>query len=204
MKIYVDMDDVLCETAIALCDIARREFGRSVDYRDVTDFDLQKMFSLSDADMERFRIFSHTNDALLSFSKTPGAIDGVKSLVASGHHVDIVTGRPASSHAGTEGWLEAAGLDDIAVTYVDKYNRSGIFEHAKDDPPTVSFEDLERRGYNVVIDDSPLALERLAKWSGSLVLVFDRPWNKAFDLAPNMRRVFNWQETLARIEEALG
>ena len=203
MKIYVDMDDVLCETAIALCELARRDFGRSVSYRDVVDFDLQKTFSFSNAEMERFRTLSHTVEALSSFSITPGAVDGVRLLVASGHDVDVVTRRPASSHAGTEAWLKAAGLSDIAVAYVDKYNRSDIFVRGEDDPPTVSFEDLGRRGYDVVIDDSPIALKRLAEWRDSLVLVFDRPWNKAFSLAPNMRRVFDWQEALARIEEIL-
>ena len=46
--IYVDMDDVLCETAANLCRLAEREFGRHVDYADVFAFDLQKVFGLTD------------------------------------------------------------------------------------------------------------------------------------------------------------
>ena len=32
MRIYVDMDDVLCETAAHLCKLAACEFGRHVAY----------------------------------------------------------------------------------------------------------------------------------------------------------------------------
>lgn len=202
MKIYVDMDDVLCETAVTLCEIARREFARDVDYENVREFDLQKTFALSDEEMGRFRIASHLTEALVSFAKTPGATDGVRALVSAGHCVDIVTGRPASSHVGTELWLKSAGLGDLDVTYVDKYGRSEIFGSSPGDPPTVSVSDLARRGYDFAIDDSPLALEMLASWSGTRVLVFDRPWNRSFALKANMRRIFGWGELLAQIKES--
>jgi len=35
MRIYCDMDDILCETAASLCTLAEREFGRVVAYEDV-------------------------------------------------------------------------------------------------------------------------------------------------------------------------
>ena len=40
MRIYVDMDAVLCETAASLCRLAERAFGRQVSYGQVFDFDL--------------------------------------------------------------------------------------------------------------------------------------------------------------------
>jgi uncharacterized HAD superfamily protein len=202
MNIYVDMDDVLCETAAALCDIARREFNRHVNYSDVCEFDLQKTFSLSDAEMDRFRIISHQHETLISYPETPDAVAGVKSLLRKGHSIDIVTGRPASAHLGTEAWLRSVGLGDVAVTYVDKYNRADAFECGADDPPTVPFDELERRVYDVVIDDSPVALNRLASWHEALVLVFDRPWNRKFDLARNMRRISGWADVFKYIKEA--
>jgi len=194
MKIYVDIDDVLCETAAKLCEIAGREFGRRVPYDEVRDFDLQKVFSLSDAEMERFRELSHSEETLASYPATEGAVEGVKALAAAGHDVDIVTGRPASAHRGTEAWLRAAGLADFKVTYVDKYGRTGCFAASADDPPTVDFDDLRSRRYDVAIDDSPVVLSRLAAWPETRVLVFDRPWNAHFPLAANMTRVASWRE----------
>lgn len=201
MRIYVDMDDVLCETAVSLCELAKREFSRDVDYANVSQFDLQQTFDLSDAEMRRFRELSHLPEILTSFAETPGAVDGVRALLAAGHSVDIVTGRPASSHVGTESWLKVSGLGDLAVVYVDKYNRIDVFAHAPDEPPTVSVADLARRGYDVAIDDSPLALDMLAAWRDTRVLVFDRPWNETVALAANMRRVDGWDAVLAQIKE---
>ena len=51
MRIYVDIDDVLCETAASLCEIVAREFGRHVAYEDVFQFDLQDVFRLTDEEM---------------------------------------------------------------------------------------------------------------------------------------------------------
>jgi len=199
MRIYVDIDDVLCETAVALCEIAERDFGRVVRYEDVHTFNLQEVFSLNDEEMARFRDLSHTVEALLSFLPTEGAVEGVKALVAAGHEVDIVTGRPASSHRGTEAWLKAAGLGDFKPTYVDKYGRIGCFDENKDDPPTVTMEELRARRYDVAIDDSPIVLARLAAWTETRILVFDRPWNASFGLAPNMTRITSWADIVAQI-----
>lgn len=196
MRIYVDIDDVLCETAHSLCELAESGFGRRVEYSSVREFDLQRVFSLSDDEMQRFRVLSHLPEVLASFAPTPGAADGVKSLVAAGHSVDLVTGRPASSRLGTEMWLKSAGLEDFAVTYVDKYGRSGIYENGPDDPPTVDMPTLAARRYDVAIDDSPIVLAKLSAWRDTKVLVFDRPWNADFILAPNMRRVATWADIL--------
>ena len=201
MRIYVDIDDVLCETAATLCAIARREFGRVVLYDDVRSFDLQQVFSLSDAEMARFRELSHTDEALMSFPVTEGAVEGVKALMAAGHVVDIVTGRPAAAHRGTEAWLEAAGLGGLVVTYVDKYGRIGCFASGPDDPPTVTMEELRARRYDVAVDDSPVVLARLADWANTHILVYDRPWNASFPLAPNMSRVKGWSG-IAKLDEA--
>ena len=66
MRVYVDMDDVLCETASALCALAWRRFGRRVRYEDVKCFDLQKAFALDDAEMAAFRALSHSPQMLAS------------------------------------------------------------------------------------------------------------------------------------------
>ena len=121
--IYVDMDDVLCETAANLCRLAEKEFGRHVDYEDVFAFDLQKVFGLDNEEMRRFMAASHAPGALLTHPVTPGAPEALRALRDAGHSIEIVTGRPAYAHGDTERWLEAAGIGDFPVIYVDKYGR---------------------------------------------------------------------------------
>lgn len=186
------MDDILCETAATLCGLARKMFGVCVAYEDVRLFDLKKSFDLTDAQMKVFMDAAHEYGNLLSYAETPGAVDGMRKLVAAGHRVEIVTGRPASSYRATEEWLRRAGLGDLPVTYVNKYGR--LFSKDGDAPEMVTMDELRARRYDVVIDDSPMVMPVLAEWDFARVLVFDRPWNRSLRLAPNMTRVRGWKE----------
>ena len=198
MRIYVDIDDVLCETAASLCEIVAREFGRHVAYEDVFQFDLQDVFGLTDAEMRRFMVVSHDPDNLKAFPVTDGAAEGIAALRAAGHTVEIVTGRPASSHVATERWLAEHGFGGMGVTYVDKYGRADCYARNPDDPPSITLAELLDRRYDVAIDDSPKVLGPLADaWPNTRLLVFSRPWNKTLHLAPNMVRVEGWKAVLA-------
>lgn len=190
------MDDILCETAVSLCGLACRMFGRRVAYDAVRDFNLQETFSLSDGQFRQFMDAAHEHDFLLAYAPTPGAAEGVKALVADGHEVEVVTGRPAFTHRATRAWLDAAGLKGVPVTYVDKYGRPQPIDPTA--PGAISLGQLLARHYDVAIDDSPVVLPALARWTDTKVLVFDRPWNRAYALARNMARVGDWKE-LVRI-----
>lgn len=200
MRIYVDVDDVLGETAARLCRLAAREFARTVAYEDVFQFDLQAVFGFSDAEMRRFMRRAHEPDVLRSIAVTPGAAAGVRALRAAGHAVEIVTGRPAASHAATEAWLAAAGLAGLPVDYVDKYGRAALSDGRPDDPPTLPLAALLARRYDVAFDDSPAVLGPLAAaWPATRLFVYDRPWNRSFPLAPNAARVAGWPAFVAAV-----
>ncbi len=190
MRIYVDIDDVLCETARALSALAAREFGRNVPYERIRQFDLQEVFGLTDSEMARFVELSHAPDCLTGYEPTPGAVEGVKALRAAGYAVDVVTGRPSFSHAATEAWLASVGLGDFAVTYVNKYGRT--YRHVPGEPCTVALPELRARHYDAAIDDSPIVLKTLGEWTETRVFVFNRPWNEDFPLAANMKRAMGW------------
>ncbi len=130
------MVDILCETAATLCKLAEQTFGVHIAYEDVRDFDLQKSFGLTDDQIRQFMAAAHVSDRLLSYPQTDGA-------AAAGHEVEIVTGRPATSHRATEGWLAAAGLGEFRVTYVNKYGR--LFSKDGDAPEMVSMAELLTR-----------------------------------------------------------
>ena len=44
--IYIDMDDVLCQTARRFLDIVERQFGKRITYDQLTDFDIGHACSL--------------------------------------------------------------------------------------------------------------------------------------------------------------
>ena len=197
MRIYVDIDDVMSETARALCDLAAREFNRHVTYENVHQFNLQDVFSLSDEEMVRFVHLSHAPQCVCAYEQVAGAVAGVKALRDAGHTVELVTGRPSFAYKATSTWLASVGLPNEDVTYVDKYGR--VYESAADLPRTLTMAELAARKYDVAIDDSPIVLARLADWTWTKVLIFSRPWNEQMACAPNMTRVHSWAEILKQL-----
>ena len=200
MRIYIDFDDVLCETARALAGLAREMFGRDVPYEAISVFDLQQAFSLSDAQIDALMERAHRDDVLTGLAPTPGGLEAVRALEASGHEPVIVTGRPAACHSGSRGWLLRHGLAHLTPVYFDKYGRSGIWETRPAFPETLDRAAFEALRFGVAIDDSPVALDLLAPRRDCMVIIYDRPWNRLYAHAPNMRRAHSWTE----IAELIG
>ena len=59
-SIYIDMDDVLSESNQTFPHILERELGKKMEYSQITTFDLQKSFDLSDDEYAHFLIASIT------------------------------------------------------------------------------------------------------------------------------------------------
>ena len=74
MKIYVDFDDCLCETAEHFSKLVERLFGKNVPYEDIRYFNLQKSFSLTEEQYEYMMIEGHKPESLLAYDETPGAV----------------------------------------------------------------------------------------------------------------------------------
>ena len=59
MKIYIDFDDVICETAKYFTKIAKELFDIDVPYREVQFFNLQKSFDLSEEQYDELMKAGH-------------------------------------------------------------------------------------------------------------------------------------------------
>lgn len=198
MRIYIDFDDVLCETARHLSDLARTLFARDVPYESISVFDLQTAFSLTRAEIDHLMEHAHRPDFLTALAPAPGGLHAVRALQAAGHRLAIVTGRPASSHHGSRGWLRKHGLEHLDLIHVDKYGRADA-SPSPGDPKTLSPAEFDALHFDVAIDDSPTALDLLAPRPDCTVIVYDRPWNRRYAHAPNMRRSATWPDILALI-----
>lgn len=191
MRIYVDFDDVLCETARALSGLARAMFGRQVPYRRIHAFDLRVAFDLDQRQHQALLDRAHEPGFLLGLQATPGAAAGLKTWLRAGHEVVVVTGRPSATHPSTSAWLARRGLAALPVLYVDKYGRNHVSPPGA--PAALRPEDLRREHFDVAIDDSPAALDALLARRAARIIVFDRPWNRSYGPAhPGFRRCENW------------
>ena len=199
MRIYIDFDDVLCETARALSDVAKVVFNRDVPYEEITVFNLQHAFSLSGDEIDQLMDLAHKQEFLAKLEPVPGAVEAVKKLRAEGHEVVIVTGRPSYCHEGSILWLKSCGLEWMEVVYVDKYGRA-----PKVLPPSaprmLNLDEFCELSFDIAIDDSPTALDLLAALKGCQPVIYSRPWNTSYKPPSAMLRCSTWAEILVGVQ----
>lgn len=194
MRIYVDYDDVLCETARALTGLADQMFGRRVAYENITLFDLHQAFNIDAAQHAALMQRAHTPDFLLALDATPGAINTLSAWCASGLQVVIVTGRPVFSRGASLGWLAAHGIHGATLLFVDKYGREPPAR--PDQPRALTPAELRRERFDLAIEDAPTALDLLAANPASHTIIYDRPWNRAY-IPPNGATMVRYRDWLS-------
>lgn len=191
MKIYIDYDDCLCETARAFTGIAERLFGKKVPYEEVQFFNLQDSFKLTDDEYKQLMIEGHLPEVLLSFEETPGASKVINEWIDKGYEVDIITGRPYSSYEISRIWLDKHGLDRVRLLCLNKYGRDGLF---KTSDFNLELEDYYRMKFEYAIEDSPMAFNFFDHLPELKVMVYDRPWNRECKLPnSNYFRCPDWE-----------
>ncbi len=194
MPVYVDFDDVLCESARRLAQISGDRYGKPVAFEDIYSFDLNKSFGLDALEqLDLFTLF-HDEEMLYSIPPIPDAIAGMQSWAAAGCRIEIVTGRPPATHDISCAWLEAYEVPYDGITFVDKYRRghapvAGVQQY--------TLEEVSKAEYALVVDDSPDMMQFLAEHTDWALALFDRPWNRSLrvdNLRDGVQRFRGWQE----------
>ena len=172
--IYIDFDDVLCETALGLAQIVEQEFGRRVAFEDIQAFDLEISFDLNRQQWERLMDLAHRPEVLARLAPIEGASEVLRAWAAAGYDLDILTGRPSASQEASGEWLARYGIPFASLTFVDKYARTHVVRGGMD---VLTLDELAARDYVLAVDDAPRMLSYLSQEMSVPLLVFDRPWN---------------------------
>ena len=201
--IYIDLDDVACETCDRLAAFARQFFGRDVTVESMIDYDLRISFNFDEETYRTYMRRFHATE-LLDIPETPQACRIIREWSADGLDPVIVTGRPTYSHAETRQWLANHGLGDIRILHVDKYAK--LF-NAAEDPLITPFPALLDLEVKFAIDDAPNAIRMIAETHLCPYALFSRPWNRNYkppesDL-PHYR-VNHWSEIDTIVRQTLS
>lgn len=188
-RIYVDMDDVITRTTDTYGAIVQQMVGRQVRFEDLTTFDLQTSFGLTDDEYRRFFHQVHQPEVLMGFKPVPGALPTLARWVDAGHRVDIVTGRPPSTREASLAWLDRHQAVYTDFIMVDKYHRAG-----PDDPGVITRTQLADTPYDLAVEDSLDTALFLAHHMALTVLLYDRPWNVRPTLPRRITRVSSWAQ----------
>ena len=191
MRIYVDFDDCLCETARSFSELAAKMFGKDVPYEKIRFFELDKSFDLNDDQYEQFMIRGHEPDVLLSHEETPGASAVINEWISCGHKVSVITGCPFSAYEASRKWLDNHGLQKAELYCFNKYGRDSFI---KNSDFSLELDDFRRMNFDFAVEDSPKAFPFFEHLQDLQVLVFDRPWNRECDFQnERYTRCFDWE-----------
>ena len=202
-KIYVDFDDVLCETARGLADLAEALFGKRIAFEDIHSFDLGASFGLTPSQLDELMHRAHMPGVLQALVPVPGAVEIISRWSEAGCVIDIVTGRPAHTVDCSRAWLERHAVPCDSLMYVDKYGRA----HGEHPGVTViGLEQIARMDYALAIDDAPAMVTYLASKARFPVAVLDRPWNRSLGPMPSppfapVHRCRDWREIAQLLPE---
>ena len=175
MKIYVDYDDCLCETARSFSELAVEMFDKYVPYEQIRYFELNKSFDLDDDQYERFLLKGHEPEVLLSYEETPGASKTINEWLSQGHEVSIITGRPFSAYEPSRQWLDEHDLKDVKLYCLNKYARDSVIYKTDFN---LELEDYYKMKFDFAVEDSYKAFKFFEHLPNLKVLVYDRPWNR--------------------------
>ena len=192
MKIYIDYDDVLCETARSFVSIVERLFDKHIPYEQVEFFDLDKSFNLNEEEFRTMMIEGHLPEVLLSYVETPGASGTINKWIDEGHEVFIITGRPYSAYEPSRKWLDEHNLKRVTLYCLNKYGRDAFI---KDSDFSLEMDDFMKMEFDFAVEDSPKAFAHLTHLKNCTIAVYDRPWNKNAKFPPgNFVRCLDWNE----------
>jgi uncharacterized HAD superfamily protein len=186
--IYVDLDDVLCQAARHFLMIVEREFGKKVEYDQLTDFDVGHSCGLTSTEREKLYEVVHRPDELLSMAPIGEAIEALKRWEDQGFDVAIVTGRPPDSYDASIQWLAKHRIAYSSFTVVDKYSR-----FATENTIAISLAELAARRFRWAVEDSLPMAQYLAGAMNVPVALIDCPWNRADAEHPGINRFRNWR-----------
>ena len=198
-RIYVDMDDVLCDTAERLLVLLGEAFGKQVPLEDIHSFDLGVSFGLSREELRRFLHLAHRPEALDGYNLRPDAVAGLTHWRECGYEVWIVTGRPTVAYEATCSWLARMEIPHDRLLFVDKYGHHARLGNAEGDLRAAGMDELRELGFCLAVEDSGDMAQHLAREVGVPVALMDRPWNRdVAEISGQLTRCRDWQEVAAR------
>ncbi len=185
--IYVDLDDVLCETARHFIAIIEREFGKRVAYEQLTDFDVGASCGLLLEERKELYRIVHKPNELMQMAPVTEGLSTLEQWAKAGFEIAIVTGRPPQSYEASLAWLSRHGVTHHSFTMVDKYTR-----FATQNTIAISLAELARRRFFWAVEDSLPMAQYLAHQMNVPVALIDRPWNHVDGTDAQVSRFHDW------------
>jgi uncharacterized protein len=174
VRIGIDIDSTLHHYWDQLREVVKRRHGVDLPYESQHDWHVTQ---LPQEQLFQCVLETHTEDFVMAAEPYPGAVEVVTRWHEAGHFIHITSHRSTDAHAATTKWLDKIGLpyDELYCSY-DKVSR------------------CVEIGIDVLIDDSPVNLERAAD-KGITAATIRHPWNaELIERDPRIVHAADWPE----------
>jgi uncharacterized HAD superfamily protein len=177
LEVAIDFDGVLFEQAPHVREKFSSIHGIDVGPAEQWPADLLEHPPIREAGLdaddtwEVFHAVHTDHDLHESSPRDEHACRVLTTLEEAGHRVDVVTARSGESREQTRSFLERNEVPHTELV----------------------MDDQEKTGHDILLDDLPRHVDRAAK-AGSLALLMDQPYNRAYEANANPRRVGGFAE----------
>ncbi len=181
MRIGVDIDGVIADTFVLLVRELNNYFQADLALQDINDYNIFKVYGLSDADM--FKFLREKEEALM---EGPALKDGAAqclSMLAQKHAIFLVSARNEKYRPQTEKWLRKHAIPYHGLILLGSHDKR---------------EACSRISVDLFIEDSLKNAHQISS-CGVPVLLLDAPYNQG-QLPPLVRRCSSWEEIFEVIE----
>lgn len=185
LRIAVDFDGVLFDQARHIREVFQQVHGIDPGPVDTWPWELSEHEPIQQAGLtsaDTWKVFHAVHDDMdrhRADPLDPQAVDVLARLSEAGHTVEIVTARNPESRETTRYFLDRNDIPHDRLIMGDN----------------------EKVGWDVLIDDLPHHVERVAN-DGALGLLHDQPYNRGYAATANPRRVADFDEIGAILDGA--
>lgn len=177
MRIGVDIDGVVADFVTTFLLLVKKRYGLMLRQQDIYVHDLYLVLGIPrDEAMDLIR-----ETIRCDLQPYPGAIRGLARLRRN-HGVMLVTSRPRDMMDVTKRWLSRRNIPHDRLLQFQEGSK-----HRSEYP------------FDVFVDDH---LREALALVGKVphIILFDRPWNRSFNVAGHLKRAHSWGEIVSIVE----
>ena len=191
MKIAIDIDDTLSNTADPLFSFYSLKLGKKFKREDHIQYELHKTLNCTREESRKILNEFHQNGQLGEVLPLDYSIEAVNELKKK-HELFIITSRPLQFKQTTFDWIKKhLPIKESNIIFAEDIYKEGNRKSKANI--------CKELGINIMIEDAAHHALDCAK-IGIKVILFDNPWNEKLK-HKDLTRVKSWKEAMKSIEK---
>ena len=180
MKIAVDIDGVILDLVVKVCEIFNRDHKTNYTRDDVKRWEFFRDWDIREEEI--YEIFEKAYEETMTIPLVDNNIPEILQKLNIKYQVDLLTARTNIFEAQLVSRLNSL-----------KINKGSHYRNLNYTDPK-PYDLKLYLDYDIFIDDNPNFVKSIKKFPEKKVYLYNQPWNEVFKENSNIIRVFNWKQ----------